>query len=340
MLKENNNQEKYKNIHCRMYKNKYPDKDDHVYVKLLEKRDNGFIASLLEYDNITGFLFTKDISSLKIKNPISLLHLRKELVLKVIQIDVKNENRNDSVYIHLSKKEVNLDEEEKTKKKFHKSKLIEGIIKKLSVITNTTMKNLYKTIIWPLYENDSYEHPYDALESIVLNEDNILEGLKIKNEIKEELIKILKKKLVIKPVQIKSRFNLSCFTFNGIDDIKEALSLGQKRRTELIFFKFYIISSPIYECRVETLNKRKGIEVMNEALKDIKNNIEEKGGNFELIKEPHVINEKENSIKAQIKEANSSISLNDEEETEYTDEEKEKEELLHFPICNFHEKKK
>lgn len=74
---------------------------------------------------------------------------------------------------------------------------------------------------------------------------------------------------------------------------------------------------------------------MNEALKDVKNKIEEKGGNFELIKEPHVINEKEKSIKGQIIEANSSISLNDEEETDYTEEE----ELLHFPICNFHEKK-
>ena len=322
MFEENNNQEKYKNIHYRMYKNKYPDKDDHVYVKLVEKRDNGFIASLLEYDNITGFLFSKDISTLKIKNPNSLLSLGKELVLKVIQIDVKNENNNGRVYIDLSKKEVNLDEEEKTKKKFRKSKYIEGIIKKLSVITNTTMKNLYKTIVWPLYEDDSYEHPYDALESIVLNGDSILEGLKIKNEIKEELIKILKNKIVIKPVQIKSRFNLTCFTFNGIDDIKEALFFGQKRRTEDIFFKFYIISSPIYECSVETLNKRKGIEVMNEALKDVKNKIEEKGGNFELIQEPHVTDEKEKSIKDQIKEANSSKSLKDEEEeTEYTEEE-------------------
>ena len=322
MLEENKNQEKYKNIHCRMYKNEYPDKDDHVYVKLVEKKDNGFIASLLEYDNITGFLFSKDISTLKIKNPNSLLSLGKELVLKVIQIDVKNENNNGSVYIDLSKKEVNLDEEEKTKKKFRKSKYIEGIIKKLSVITNTTMKKLYETIVWPLYEDDSYEHPYDALESLVLNGDSILEGLEIKNEIKEELIKILKNKIVIKPVQIKSRFNLTCFTFNGIDDIKEALFFGQKRRTEDIFFKFYIISSPIYECSVETLNKRKGIEVMNEALKDVKNKIEEKGGNFELIKEPHVTDEKEKSIKDQIKEANSSKSLKDEEEeTEYTEEE-------------------
>ena len=322
MFEENNNQEKYKNIHYRMYKNKYPDKDDHVYVKLVEKRDNGFIASLLEYDNITGFLFSKDISTLKIKNPNSLLSLGKELVLKVIQIDVKNENNNGRVYIDLSKKEVNLDEEEKTKKKFRKSKYIEGIIKKLSVITNTTMENLYKTIVWPLYEDDSYEHPYDALESIVLNGDSILEGLNIKNEIKEELIKILKNKIVIKPVQIKSQFNLTCFTFNGIDDIKEALFFGQKRRTEDIFFKFYIISSPIYECSVETLNKRKGIEVMNEALKDVKNKIEEKGGNFELIQEPHVTDEKEKSIKDQIKEANSSKSLKDEEEeTEYTEEE-------------------
>ena len=182
------------------------------------------------------------------------------------------------------------------------------------------MKKLYKTIIWPLYENESYEHPYDALESILLNEDNILEGLKINNEIKEELIKILKNKLIIRPVQIKSTFNLTCFTFNGIDDIKEALFFGQRRRTKDIFFKFYIIGSPLYECSVETLNKLKGIEVINEALLDVKNKIEEKGGNFELIIKPYIVDEKK-SIKEQIKEANSSKSKNDEEETEYSEEE-------------------
>ena len=94
--------------------------------------------SLLEYDNITGFLFNKNITLSKTKNPNSLLHLGKELVLKVIRIIVKEEknSKKDSVLIDLSKKDINLDEEEKIKKKFHKSKITEGIIKKLSFKTN------------------------------------------------------------------------------------------------------------------------------------------------------------------------------------------------------------
>ena len=278
--------------------------------------------SLLEYDNITGFLFNKNITLSKTKNQNSLLHLGKELVLKVIRIIVKEEknSKKDSVLIDLSKKDINLDEEEKIRKKFHKSKTTECIIKKLSFKTNKSMKYLYKKIIWPLYGNETYEHPYDALESILLNGDNILKELKIKNDIKEELIKILKNKLVIKPVQVKSRFNLTCFTFNGIDDIKEALFFGQKQRTKDIFFKFYLKSSPLYECSVETFNTKKAIEVMNEALKAVKNNIEEKGGNFELKEKPHVTDEKEKSIKEQIKEANSIKSQkNEEEETEYSE---------------------
>ena len=224
--------------------------------------------------------------------------------------------------MHLSKKDVDIDEEEKIKKNFNKSKIIESIIKKLSVVTNKTMEYLYKNIIWPLYENNSYEHAYDALESILLNGDGILDGLKINKEIKEELIKILKNKIIIKSVTIISRFTLTCFTFNGIDDIKEALSFGLKRRTKDIFFKFYIIGSPLYECSVETFNRIKGIEVMNKALNDVKNNIEEKGGNFEIMNKPYVTNEKHKSIREQIKEANISKYQNDEEEdTEYSEEE-------------------
>ena len=78
--------------------------------------------SLLEYDNITGFLFNKNITLSKTKNQNSLLHLGKELVLKVIRIIVKEEknSKKDSVLIDLSKKDINLDEEEKIRKKFHK----------------------------------------------------------------------------------------------------------------------------------------------------------------------------------------------------------------------------
>ena len=89
---------------------------------------------------------------------------------------------------------------------------------------------------------------YDALESILLNGDGILEWLKINKEIKDELIKILKNKIIIKPVTIISLFTLTCFTFNGIDDIKEALSFELKSKTKDIFFKFYIIGSPLYDC--------------------------------------------------------------------------------------------
>ena len=59
--------------------------------------------------------------------------------------------------MHLSKKDVDIDEEEKIKKNFNKSKIIESIIKKLYVIKNQTMEYLYKNIIWPLYGNNSYE---------------------------------------------------------------------------------------------------------------------------------------------------------------------------------------
>ena len=61
----------------------------------------------------------------------------------------------------------------KCKQKFEKSKAVEGIIKKLSLITNKSMDYLYKNIIWPLYK--IYEHAYDALKVLLNGDDQILE---------------------------------------------------------------------------------------------------------------------------------------------------------------------
>ena len=97
--KQEINQEKIKNLHCRMYKNKYPEPDDYVSVVVKESDENGVKVSLIEYDNIEGMLFTKDITKdKKIKKPNLLLPVGKTEILCVLAVDeVKG-------FIDLSKK--------------------------------------------------------------------------------------------------------------------------------------------------------------------------------------------------------------------------------------------
>ena len=273
----------------------------------------GAYVSLLEYDNIRGMLFSGEITLKRVNFLNRLLSVGKEEVLRVLRVDTQKG------FIDLSKKQVKPNEIEECKQKFGKSKAVEGIIKKLSVNTKKSMEYLYKNIIWPLYK--THQHAYDALKALLNGDEHILEGLKITDEIKEELMKILKEKLVAQPVKIKSDFKLTCYSFEGVEAIKESLLKGEKKGTESIPIKFRIIGSPLYECSVTTINKREGIEVMKAALEEVKKNIEEKGGKFLLETNPTVLGENEKSIAEQMKDA----ANKEEEQSEEEEEEQEEE---------------
>ena len=260
-------------------------------------------------------LFSGEITLKRVNFINRLLSVGKEEVLRVLRVDTQKG------FIDLSKKQVKTDEIDECKKKFGKSKAVEGIVKLLSVHTKKSMEYLYKNLIWPLYK--THEHAYDALKSILNGDDKIFEGLKITDDIKEELIKILKVRLVPQPVKIRSDFKLTCYTFEGIDAIKESLLNGEKKGTEAIPIKFRVIGSPLYECSISTINKKEGIEVMNAALQEVKKSIEAKGGNFLLETNPEVLGENEKSVGEQLKEARNKLEEEEQEDEEDNNQEQE-----------------
>ena len=258
-------------------------------------------------------LFSGEVSLKRVNLINRLLSVGKEEVLRVLRVDTQKG------FIDLSKKQVKADEIEGCKKKFGKSKAVEGIVKLLSVHTNKSMEYLYKNLIWPLYK--THEHAYDALKSVLNGDDKIFENVKISDEIKEELIKILKVRLVPQPVKIRSDFKLTCYTFEGVDAIKESLLNGEKKGTEAIPIKFRVIGSPLYECSVSTINKKEGIEVMNAAIQEVKKTIEAKGGNFLLETNPQVIGDNEKTMSEQLREARNKAEEEQEEEDNQEEEE-------------------
>ena len=260
-------------------------------------------------------LFSGEITLKRVNFINRLLSVGKEEVLRVLRVDTQKG------FIDLSKKQVKADEIDECKKKFGKSKAVEGIVKLLAVHTKKSMEYLYKNLIWPLYK--THDHAYDALKSVLNGDDKIFEGLKITDDIKEELIKILKVRLVPQPVKIRSDFKLTCYTFEGIDAIKESLLNGEKKGTEAIPIKFRVIGSPLYECSISTINKKEGIEVMNAALQEVKKSIEAKGGNFLLETNPEVLGENEKSVGEQLKEARNKPEEEEQEDEEDNNQEQE-----------------
>ena len=254
--------------------------------------ESGAYAKLLEYGK-EGLLFSSEITLKRVNFINRVLSVGKDEVLQVLNVDPKKG------YIDLSKKQVKADGVELCKKRYANSKKVEDIVKKLAVHTNKSMEKIYKKLIWPLYK--THKHALDALQEILDGNQSILDNLKVDENTKEELMKILKEKLVPQPVKIRADFKLTCYTFEGIEAIKEALLNGEKKGTEKIPIKFTIIGSPLYECSLSTINKN---------------------GSYLLETKPMVIGGDEKSLSEQLREMKNKENENEEEE-EIEDENEE-----------------
>ena len=120
--------------------------------------------------------------------------------------------------------------------------------------------------------------------------------------------------MVPQPGKIKAEFSLTCYKFEGIDAIKYALLEGETLSTEEIQIKFRVISSPLYECSITTINKNEGLKLMGQALRMVEQCIKDKEGNFLQQTHPPVLGEAGEDIKDQIKEAKEHVEENEEEE--------------------------
>ena len=254
-------------------------------------------------------IIASEISRRRVNTVKRLLRKGKEEVLRVLRVDPTKG------YIDLSKKAVKPDEIKEFKKFYSKSSAVHTIMKMLSLHTKKPINELYEQIAWPLYAK--YGHAFDAFKILVQDESSFNNmGIKVEDEVKEELFKILKKRMEPQPVRIRADFKITCLTFEGIEGIKSALISGQSKGTEKIPITFKVIGSPLYECTVITPDKEEGFKVVESSIKEVERVIKEKGGNFLMRMNPKIIGEEEENMKEQLKMAEKENEESEEEENQ------------------------
>ena len=90
-------------------------------------------------------------------------------------------------------------------------------------------------------------------------------------------------------VKLRADFELTCFTYEGIDALKAAL-LVSKAKTNLLHadiqVSYKLIAPPHYRVETVTLRKVEGLAVLEQALKEVETVIKEKGGTFKVVNKP------------------------------------------------------
>jgi translation initiation factor 2 subunit 1 len=248
--------------------------------------ENGAYAVLLEYENMEGYLLSTEVTKKRVKLVNKYMKVGKQEPMMVIRVD------RDKRYIDLSKKKVLAADGASTEITFKKAKMVHNILKQMAVKIGPecTLRYLYEKFGWDLY--DKYGHAFDAFRLISSDPEAVFKEISISEEEKKVLIESIARKMAPTPLKLRADFELTCFSYEGIDALKAAL-LGAKAKVNAvdpaIQISFKMIAPPHYRIETVTLKKNEGLALLDQALREVEAGIKERNGTFKLVNKPQII---------------------------------------------------
>merc|ERR1712061_742977 len=129
---------------------------------------------------------------------------------------------------------------------------------------------------------------YDYFKQAVADP-NLLEDLGLDEKTKEVLLENIQRKLTQQAVKIRADFECSCYTYEGIDAVKDALRAGIGLGTDEIPIRINLIAPPVYVMTCSTPERSDGLTLLNDACKLVEERIKASGGNFAIQMAPKVV---------------------------------------------------
>lgn len=151
----------------------------------------------------------------RVKHVKKLLKVGKQDFMMVIMVD------QEGGFIDLSKKQLKVGDVDVQKRNFDKSKLVHLIMKLTAHDLQCQLIDIYEKFGWDLY--DKFDHAYDAFKLALTESEIVFSKIDITEEQKTALLTNINKKMAAIPLKIRTSFNLQCYTYDGIDAIKQSL---------------------------------------------------------------------------------------------------------------------
>ncbi|KAI0177778.1 eukaryotic translation initiation factor 2 alpha subunit-domain-containing protein [Pestalotiopsis sp. NC0098] len=272
---------------CRFYEEKYPEIDSFVMVNVKQIADMGAYVKLLEYDNIDGMILLSELSRRRIRSIQKLIRVGRNEVVVVLRVD------KEKGYIDLSKRRVSPEDIVKCEERYNKSKMVHSIMRHVAEKTQVPIEELYESIAWPL--NKKYGHSIDAFKLSITNPDVWNDVTFSSEAVAEELKSYIGKRLTPQPTKVRADVEVTCFGYEGIDAVKTALRTAEAKNTEDNQVKVKLVSPPLYVLTSTCLDKSIGITRLEEAIVDIRKNIEGAGGSLIVKMEPKAVTESDDA---------------------------------------------
>eukprot|EP00798_Chlamydomonas_sp_ICE-L_P023750 gene23750-9307_t len=141
-------------------------------------------------------------------------------------------------------------------------------------------------------------------------------------EVRDGLMKNIKRRLTPQPIKIRADLELTCFAYDGIEHIKTAMRAAEAQGDEDRIVKMKLVAPPLYVLTTSTLDKNKGVDIVLAATEACQKSIEAAKGKL-VVKagaravsayDDKLFNEKMEQLEGANKEVDGDADTDEEEE--------------------------
>lgn len=168
------------------------------------------------------------------------------------------------------------------------------------------LNEYYKKIVYPCHS--LFGHCYDGFRECLLSKEKknsvfsrIFNAQKLfwKDKTPEEfkriqknLFQCIRKRLKIRPIKMRATIEVSCFSYRGIESVKDALIYGRNACGGEVEIQINLIAHPLFSLTCVCNDVQSGKKYLIMCMQNIKDKIlEEKEGKFKCIEPPKEVSQ-------------------------------------------------
>ncbi|KAJ2720267.1 hypothetical protein GGI07_004705 [Coemansia sp. Benny D115] len=298
---------------CRFYEAEFPEIGDIVMVKIISIKEIGAYVQLEEYGNVEGMVPVSELSRKRIRSIQSHIRIGRREPVAVSRVDTSKG------YIDLSKSKVRHDEVLACEEKFKNSKRVHLIITTVANKLDKEPQELYEQFGWPLYKK--YGHALEGFKAALVNPQEVLGEYNLDERTMSELMAAIGRQLTPQRIKLRADIEVACTGYAGVEAIRRALKAGEAVSTEGTPIKIRLIAPPLYTMSATTVDKNKDLQLMEQAVEEVRRVITEEGGSMKVVMGPKSVSEtEEKDLQDQMDRAereNTQVAGDDESDDDY-----------------------
>ncbi len=248
----------------------FPEEEELVLCTVTGVNPHSVFVTLDEYGGRTGMIHISEVAPGRIRNIREYVQEGKKVVCKVLQV---NEEKG---YIDLSLRRVNELQKRSKLNQIKEQQFSEKMIEQVAKQQKADCKKLFEELSEKLLKK--YDTLFIAFEDVVKG-DLDLEKTLTNKKVARHLIETIKQRVKPPEVIIKGEIQLSTYSSQGIEDIKDTLNLAVKEGAKIRY-----LGAGNYDLELKSTEYKIAEKQLDKIIKKITKFTEEKNITFKFTR--------------------------------------------------------